>query len=91
MTTEPERTGPDGDAPLASVPPDAADFEAEVSEGARESQPGDLGANPPSAAGSTLARNSAVMAAGTVVSRVTGVLRDVAMTAALGFFLVSDA
>ena len=91
MTTEPERTGPDGDAPLASVPPDAADFEAEVSEAARESQPGDLGANPPSAAGSTLARNSAVMAAGTVVSRVTGVLRDVAMTAALGFFLVSDA
>jgi putative peptidoglycan lipid II flippase len=31
------------------------------------------------------------MASGTVVSRVTGVLRDVAMTAALGFYLVSDA
>ena len=31
------------------------------------------------------------MAAGTVVSRVTGVLRDITMTAALGFFLVSDA
>ena len=35
--------------------------------------------------------SSAVMAAGTVVSRVTGVLRDVAMTAALGFYIVSDA
>ena len=38
-----------------------------------------------------MARNSAVMASGTIASRVTGVLRDVAMTAALGFFLVSDA
>lgn len=56
-----------------------------------ESQPGDLGANPPSAAGIGLARNSAVMATGTIASRVTGVMRDVAMTAALGFFLVSDA
>lgn len=36
-------------------------------------------------------RNSANMAAGTVLSRVTGVLRDMAMTAALGFFIVSDA
>jgi putative peptidoglycan lipid II flippase len=36
-------------------------------------------------------RSSAVMAAGTVVSRVTGVLRDVAMATALGFALVSDA
>ena len=34
---------------------------------------------------------SAVMAAGTVVSRVTGIFRDIAATAALGFFLVSDA
>lgn len=34
---------------------------------------------------------SAVMASGTVVSRVTGVARDIAMTAALGFYLVSDA
>lgn len=34
---------------------------------------------------------SAVMAAGTVMSRVTGVFRDIAATAALGFFLVSDA
>ena len=35
--------------------------------------------------------SSSVMAAGTVISRITGVLRDVALTAALGFFLVSDA
>lgn len=31
------------------------------------------------------------MAIGTVLSRVTGVVRDMAMTAALGFFIVSDA
>lgn len=36
-------------------------------------------------------RNSSLMAIGTITSRITGVLRDVAMTAALGFFLVSDA
>lgn len=35
--------------------------------------------------------SSAVMATGTVISRVTGVARDVALTAALGFYLVSDA
>ena len=34
---------------------------------------------------------SAIMASGTVVSRITGIARDIAMTAALGFFLVSDA
>jgi len=34
---------------------------------------------------------STVMAVGTVTSRVTGVVRDITMTAALGFFLVSDA
>ena len=34
---------------------------------------------------------STVMAVGTVTSRVTGVLRDITMAAALGFFLVSDA
>ena len=34
---------------------------------------------------------SAVMAVGTVTSRITGVLRDITMAAALGFFLVSDA
>lgn len=36
-------------------------------------------------------RSSAGMAVGTVLSRVTGLLRDIAMTAALGFYLVSDA
>jgi putative peptidoglycan lipid II flippase len=65
--------------------------DAEIAEAAREAQAGDLAANPPSAAGQSMARNSAVMAGGTIASRVTGVLRDVAMTAALGFFLVSDA
>lgn len=54
-------------------------------------QAGDLPANAPSAASQGLARPSAVMAAGTVTSRVTGVLRDVAMAAALGFYLVADA
>lgn len=64
---------------------------AEIAEVARVEQAGDLAANPPSAAGRAQARNSAVMAGGTVVSRVTGVARDIAMTAALGFYLVSDA
>ena len=40
---------------------------------------------------SGLLGSSAVMAAGTVLSRVTGVARDIALTAALGFYLVSDA
>jgi putative peptidoglycan lipid II flippase len=66
-------------------------LDAEASEAARESQPGDLAANPPTVSGRAVARNSSVMAAGTIVSRVTGVLRDIAMTAALGFYLVSDA
>lgn len=66
-------------------------MDAEVAEAARESQAGDLAANPPSAAGRSQARSSAVMATGTVVSRITGVARDIAMTAALGFYLVSDA
>lgn len=39
----------------------------------------------------SLLRSSAVMAAGTVVSRITGIARDIAMTAALGFFITSDA
>ena len=56
-----------------------------------QSQPGDLAANPPSATDRQLAKSSSVMAAGTVLSRVTGIGRDIAMTAALGFFLVSDA
>jgi len=36
-------------------------------------------------------RSSAVMATGTVISRVTGIARDITAAAALGFFLVSDA
>jgi len=36
-------------------------------------------------------RSSALMAAGTVVSRVTGIFRDIAAAAALGFFVVADA
>lgn len=36
-------------------------------------------------------RSSALMASGTVVSRLTGILRDVAAAAALGFYLVADA
>ena len=76
---------------MSDGPTSDAVSDDEVGEALRESQPGDLTANPPSAASATQARNSAVMAAGTVVSRITGVLRDVAMTAALGFFLVSDA
>jgi putative peptidoglycan lipid II flippase len=63
----------------------------EVAQVAQAEQAGDLASSPPSAAGRTQARNSAVMAAGTVVSRITGIARDIAMTAALGFFLVSDA
>lgn len=64
---------------------------AEISEAARQEQAGDIAANPPSAAGQAMARNSAVMAVGTVVSRITGVGRDIAMAAALGFYVVADA
>jgi len=39
----------------------------------------------------SLLRSSAMMATGTVVSRFTGIARDIAMTAALGFFITSDA
>ena len=39
----------------------------------------------------SLLRSSALMATGTVVSRATGVARDIAMTAALGFYIASDA
>ncbi len=67
--------------------------EREVDEAleAAESQAGDLTANPISASDRTVARNSALMASGTIVSRVTGIARDIALTAALGFYLVSDA
>lgn len=41
--------------------------------------------------GRVVARNSTLMATGTVASRITGIARDIAMTAALGFYLVSDA
>ncbi|PQM60705.1 MAG: murein biosynthesis integral membrane protein MurJ [Actinomycetales bacterium] len=34
---------------------------------------------------------STVMATGTVISRITGIARDIALAAALGFYLVSDA
>ena len=39
----------------------------------------------------SMMRSSAVMAAGTIVSRITGVLRDTALTAALGLTIVRDA
>ena len=39
----------------------------------------------------TMMRSSAVMATGTIVSLVTGIGRDIAAAAALGFYLVSDA
>ena len=39
----------------------------------------------------TLLGPSTVMATGTVVSRITGIARDIALAAALGFYLVSDA
>lgn len=39
----------------------------------------------------SLIRSSALMASGTIVSRATGILRDVTAAAALGFYLVSDA
>ena len=74
--------------------PQAAEVTARIEaddEAVRELQPGDLSAAAPSAAGRGLLGSSAIMAVGTVTSRLTGVLRDVAMTAALGFYLVSDA
>jgi putative peptidoglycan lipid II flippase len=86
-----EQADPDAADPDVANVTDLTALDAEEAEAAREAQPGDLAANPPSAAGGTLARNSAVMATGTMVSRVTGVGRDIAMAAALGFYLVSDA
>ena len=80
------------EGPAAEAGLDAVEQgDAEIGEALRESQPGDLSANPPSAAGRTLARNSTIMAVGTMTSRITGVGRDIAMAAALGFYLVSDA
>jgi len=40
---------------------------------------------------SALLGPSSIMATGTVVSRITGIARDIALAAALGFYLVSDA
>ncbi|HEY8533346.1 MAG TPA: murein biosynthesis integral membrane protein MurJ [Micromonospora sp.] len=51
---------------------------------------GDPAATPPESEGS-LARHSAVMAAGSLVSRATGFLRNLVLGAALGGFLVGDA
>lgn len=48
-----------------------------------ESQPG-------RAQDTAVLRSSAVMAAGTVVSRITGVLRDISIAAALGSFILAD-
>lgn len=70
----------------AATPDDGID--AAITAG--EEQAGDVAASPPPTT-TGLARSSAVMATGTVVSRVTGVARDIAAAAALGFFLVSDA
>jgi putative peptidoglycan lipid II flippase len=39
----------------------------------------------------SMMKSSAIMAAGTIVSRITGVLRDTALTAALGLTIVRDA
>jgi putative peptidoglycan lipid II flippase len=84
----------DGDRAGRGEPGDPVAAEAVSSEAAaeaREVQPGDLSANPLATSGRVVARNSALMATGTVVSRVTGIGRDIALTAALGFYLVSDA
>lgn len=45
----------------------------------------------PSVDRGSLARSSSAMALGTIASKVTGVLRDVAAAAALGFYIVADA
>ncbi len=68
--------------------------EAEIDPALEPTRPdSDPSANPAEARSATtgLLGSSAVMATGTVISRVTGVARDIALTAALGFYLVSDA
>lgn len=90
-TTPPEGEPPVADPALVAAPegplepaiapavePVRSSEEARTQEQARADTRGLLG-------------SSAVMAAGTVLSRVTGVARDIALTAALGFYLVSDA
>ena len=70
--------GPIEAAVAPSIEPVRLPEEARTEEQARADTRGLLG-------------SSAVMATGTVLSRVTGVARDIALTAALGFYLVSDA
>lgn len=92
-----ERPRPDPGTPAPGTPapgapdrptPEPAIPEPPAAEGAAEVEQVEQVAR---ASTRSLIGSSAIMAAGTVVSRVTGVLRDVAMTAALGFYLVSDA
>jgi len=83
--------GTAGDSEPTAAQPSIHDFEEASAEAARESDPGDVAVSFPQSAPAGLLRNSAVMAAGTMVSRITGVGRDIAMTAALGFFIVADA
>lgn len=64
-------------------PPPRADDPADI----RDEQEADLAVRAPAG----LLRNSAVMATGSVVSRITGVLRNVALTAALGLTITADA
>lgn len=57
-----------------------------------EDGPGEvLSESPTSGADASVLRSSAVMAAGTIVSRVTGVGRDIAIVAAIGFGPLADA
>ena len=73
--------------------PDPSDVAAPQGPSESEIDPALEPANSTEARSATtgLLGSSAVMATGTVVSRVTGVARDIALTAALGFYLVSDA
>lgn len=88
--SDPLRGNEHDDAPADPVAAAEA-ISTEAAAEAREVQAGDLNASPLSTSGRVVARNSALMASGTVVSRVTGIGRDIALTAALGFYLVSDA
>ena len=56
-------------------------------DGGAETQPSEAEAQPP---GPSVAGSSSVMALGTMTSRVTGVARDMAMVAALGFGTLAD-
>ena len=91
MIDDAEPAGPvplEGDAELLGS---VDDVTTAMSEAAREIDAGDLAAARPVSAEASLLRSSALMATGTMVSRVTGVGRDMALTAALGFFVVADA